>query len=62
MHKNTGKVNCGHSVRSEGVGCDGVRTILETSSNDEEHGNKKSLKEDSGLKEESTEERVNKSE
>ena len=58
MHHHTDKIDCRHTVRTECVRCDGVGAVLESSSNDEEHRNQKCLNEDSGLKEESTEDGI----
>ena len=62
MHHHTCKIDCGHAVRAECVGCDGIGAVLKSSSYEEKYWNQKSLNEDSGLKEESTEDRIDQTE
>ena len=58
MHHHTSKIDRGHTVRTEGVRCDGVGTVLKSSSHEEKHWNQKCLDEDSRLKEESAEDGI----
>ena len=58
MHHHPAKIDRGHTVRTEGVRRDGVGTVLKSSSHEEKHWNQKCLNEDSGLKEESTEDGI----
>ena len=62
MHHHTSKIDRRHTVRTESVRRDGVGTVLESSSHEEKHRNQKCLDEDSGLKEESTEDWIDEAE
>ena len=58
MHDDSEEVDGGHTVRSKGVRCNCVCAVLETSSNNEKNGNQTGLNKESGLKEDTTKDRI----